>query len=298
VDKPAGITSATVVSLLKKKAGYRKAGHAGTLDPLATGVLICCINQATKLARFFLNGSKQYRGTLMLGEETNTLDAAGEVTAVCNVADFSAEKIQSVFSRFEGSMDQVPPVYSALKHNGIPLYRLAREGRPVQKPPRRICISSIAILEIDLPLIHFEVSCSAGTYIRKLCSDIGRELGCGGHLKNLRRTECCGFSEDRAVTLEEMEQLISEGRLSERLISMSDALEDMKGYIADQELADKVLYGRPITEKALQNKRMQTGQEGRFGKYIRIVDMKNNLLAVVGNEKNRDVYDYYCVFHP
>jgi tRNA pseudouridine55 synthase len=298
VDKPAGITSSRVVTWLKKNAGYRKVGHAGTLDPLATGVLICCINQATRLARFFLNGNKKYRGSLMLGKETDTCDSTGDVIATCDVTDFSEEKIQSVFGRFEGGIDQVPPVYSALKHNGVPLYRLAREGRPVQKPSRRVYISNLQILEIDLPLIHFEVSCSAGTYIRTLCSDIGKELGCGGHLKSLRRIESCGFSEDKAVTMEDVEKLISEGRLSERLISMNDALEDMEGYIADKELADKVLYGRPITEKVLKNKRTQSGQKGRYRKFIRIVDTKNNLLAVMDNEKNSDVYDYCCVFHP
>jgi len=298
IDKPAGMTSAKVVARLKKIADCRKAGHTGTLDPFATGVLICCVNQATRLARFFLHGSKKYQGTLMLGTETDTFDATGEVTATCDATDLSTEKIKSVFCRFEGEIDQLPPVYSALKHNGVPLYRLAREGKPVQKPSRRVHISSLRVLKIDLPLIHFEVSCSAGTYIRTLCSDIGKNLGCGGHLKSLRRTESCGFSEDQAITMEEMEKLSAEGRLSEKLICMSNALGDMKGYIADQELTDKVRYGQPITGKNLENKRIQSGKKNRYGKFIRVVDSENNLLAVMGNEKNSDVYDYCCVFHP
>jgi len=298
IDKPAGMTSAKVVAWLKKNAGYRKAGHAGTLDPLATGLLVCCVNQATRLARFFLHGSKKYQGTLMLGTETDTFDATGDVTATCDVTGLSEEKIKSVFCRFEGEMDQLPPVYSALKHNGVPLYRLAREGKPVQKPSRRVHISSLRVLKIDLPLIHFEVSCSAGTYIRTICSDIGKELGCGGHLKSLRRTESCGFSEDHAITMEEVENLLAEGRLSEKMIDMSEAIEDMKGYVADQELTDKVLYGQPITGRILENKRIQSGKKDRYRKFIRIVDPENNLLAVMGNEKNSDVYDYCCVFHP
>jgi tRNA pseudouridine55 synthase len=298
VDKPVGMTSAKVVAWVKKNADCRKVGHTGTLDPFATGVLICCINQATKLARFFLHGSKKYQGALMLGIETDTFDATGDVTATCHVTGLSAEKINSVFCRFEGEMDQLPPVYSALKHNGIPLYRLAREGRPVQKPSRRVHISSLRVLKIDLPLVHFEVSCSAGTYIRTLCSDIGKELGCGGHLKNLRRIESCGFSEDQAITMEEMEKLLKEGRLSEKLICMSDALEDMKGYIADQELMDKVLYGQPLTGKVLERTKIHSRKKDRYGKFIRIVDPENNLLAVMGIEKNSDVYDYCCVFHP
>ncbi len=298
VDKPAGMTSAKVVAWLKKNAGYRKVGHAGTLDPLATGVLICCINQATRLARFFLHGSKKYQGVLMLGIETDTFDATGEVTATCDVPGLSAEKIKSVFCRFEGEMDQLPPVYSALKHNGVPLYRLAREGKPVQKPSRRIHISSLRVLQIDLPLIYFEVSCSAGTYVRTLCSDIGKELGCGGHLKSLRRTESGGFSEDQAITMEETEKLLAEGGLPEKMICMSNALEDMKGYIADQELMDKVLHGQLLTGRFLENKRIQPGKKDRYGKFIRIVDPENNLLAVMGTEKNSDAYDYCCVFHP
>jgi len=298
VDKPAGMTSAKVVARLKKIAGYRKIGHAGTLDPLATGILICCINQATRLARFFLHGSKKYQGVLMLGTETDTFDATGDVTATCDVTGLSAEKIKSVFCRFEGEMDQLPPVYSALKHNGVPLYRLAREGKPVQKPSRQVYISSLRVLKIDLPLIYFEVSCSAGTYIRTLCSDIGKELGCGGHLKSLRRTESCGFSEDQAITMEETEKLLAEGRLPEKMICMSDALEDMKGYIADQELMNKVLYGQPLTGKVLENKKVQSRKKDRYEKFIRIVDPENNLLAVMGIEKNSDVYDYCCVFHP
>ena len=189
IDKPAGITSAKVVALLKRNAGLRKVGHTGTLDPFATGVLICCVNQATRLARFFLHGSKKYQGTLVLGTETDTLDGTGNVTATCEHTDFSVDRIESAFRRFVGAIDQVPPVYSALKHHGVPLYKLARKGTPVQKPARQVTISSLDILNIDLPKIDFQVACSAGTYIRTLCADIGTELGCGGHLQRLTDRE-------------------------------------------------------------------------------------------------------------
>jgi tRNA pseudouridine55 synthase len=172
VDKPADITSARVVARIKKFFGAPKAGHTGTLDPFATGVMVCCINNATRLSRFFLHGNKKYEALLHLGIETETQDSTGTIIATCDEVHFSDKTIQTVFKQFEGTLYQHPPIFSALKHKGIRLYKLAREGKPVQKPPRRISISYIKILEIDQPLIRFEVSCSAGTYIRTLCADI------------------------------------------------------------------------------------------------------------------------------
>lgn len=298
IDKPAGISSAKVVALLKEKAGLHKVGHTGTLDPFATGVLICCVNQATRLARFFLKGSKKYQGTLILGTETDTLDMTGKVTATCDFFDFPEEHLHSVFRRFVGEIDQVPPVYSALKINGVRLYKLARKGRPVQKSARRVMISSLEILQIDLPKIDFQVSCSAGTYIRTLCADIGRELGCGSHLQRLRRIESCGFSIDQSVTLEEMELLASQGRLKDNLICMNDAISAMKGMVADDVILKKILYGQPIMDSDLTGKWIESETKDRFNGFIKIVDIKNNLLAVMDTQKKDGLYDYCCVFHP
>ena len=183
VDKPANITSARVVAVIKKRLGARKVGHTGTLDPFATGVLICCINKATKLARFFLQGWKKYTAVLHLGIETDTQDSTGSIISTSDRIDCSEKKIQSVIQQYEGTIEQFPPLYSALKYKGVALYKLARSGKPVQKPARRVFISYIKILEIRLPFIRFETFCSAGTYIRTLCADIGTSLGCGGHLK-------------------------------------------------------------------------------------------------------------------
>ena len=202
IDKPAGITSAKVVARLKEIVGARKVGHTGTLDPFATGVMICCLNRATRLARFFLSGDKKYKAVLCLGEETDTQDRTGKTISVCKDLEFSDKEIRDVFKEFEGPVAQMPPVFSSLKHKGTPLYKLARQGKPVQKPARQIVIHYLKISDSDLPEIHFEVSCSSGTYIRALCADIGKRLGCGGHLKSLRRIESCGFSIDQALDLE------------------------------------------------------------------------------------------------
>ena len=292
IDKPAGITSAEVVACIKKIFKIRKVGHTGTLDPFATGILICCINRATKLARFFLHGNKKYEAVLHLGIETDTQDSTGIVTSTCDNVLFSEVKIRSVFNQFKGSMEQIPPIYSALKCKGIPLYKLARRGKPVQKPARHITIFNIEILRINLPLIHFSVSCSAGTYIRTLCSDIGKLLGCGGHLKELRRIQSSGFSITEAMKLSEIENFALSENISHRIISMSDALQDMPEYIADNALAKKIMHGNILTKKDLRPVHAET-LEG----FIKIVDTNNHLIAVLKDTKNRNRYGYCCVFN-
>ena len=292
VDKPPGITSAKVVARVKKWLKARKAGHTGTLDPFATGVLVCCINRATKLSRFFLHGKKKYEAVLHLGVETDTQDSTGIVTNVCHNVEFSKKTIQSAFKRFEGNIKQLPPVYSALKHKGIPLYKLARSKKPVQKPARQVSIITLKILEIHPPFIRFEVFCSAGTYIRTLCADIGASLGCGGHLKELRRIESSGFTITDAVTLEELEDLTLSEKLSDRLISMSNALKDMPEYIADKVLVNKINHGYIITKNDFMAEKINA-----FEGFIKIVDTNKTLVAVLKHAKDKNRYDYCCVFN-
>jgi len=290
IDKPAGLTSARVVSILKKLSGAKKAGHTGTLDPFATGVLICCINEATKISRFFLGGNKKYAARLCLGVETDTQDFTGKVISTCREFDFPNKAIQTAFKKFEGLIEQLPPAYSALKHNGIPLYVLARKGRPVQKPARKVHIFDIKIIEADLPEIVFDVSCSAGTYIRTLCADIGKVLGCGGHLKELRRIESCGFDIREASTIEDLEKLASDGNLPDRLISMSDALPDMPSHTADDVLIEKISRGKTITERDIYPEKLN-GPDN----FIKVVNKDNELLAILN--KAVDKYGYCCVIN-
>lgn len=292
VDKPPGITSAKVVARVKKLLKARKAGHTGTLDPFATGVLVCCINRATKLSRFFLHGKKKYEAILHLGIETDTQDSTGTVTDICKTVDFSKETIQSAFSRFEGTIKQLPPVYSALKHKGIPLYKLARSKKPVQKPARPVSIITLKILEIHLPTIRFEVFCSAGTYIRTLCADIGASLGCGGHLKELRRIESSGFTIADAVTLEELEDLTLSKKSSDRIISMSNALNGIPEHIADKVLVKKIMHGHIITKNDIMFETINA-----FEGFIKIVDTDKKLVAMLQCTKDKNRYDYCCVFN-
>ncbi|OIN95321.1 MAG: tRNA pseudouridine(55) synthase TruB [Deltaproteobacteria bacterium CG1_02_45_11] len=296
IDKPANITSAKVTAFLKKALKARKTGHAGTLDPFATGVLVCCINSATRLARFFLHDNKKYEAVLHLGVATDTQDPTGTITSTCDNVNFSEKTIRSAFKQFEGAVDQLPPIYSALKHKKVPLYKLARSGKPVQKPARPIYISYIKILDINLPFIRFEVSCSAGTYIRTLCADIGKSLGCGGHLKELKRIESSGFTIRDAINFSELKELaLSENlpdNLSGRIISMADALPNMPAHIADNALKEKIKHGKTITKTDFMSKPLPV-PEG----FIKVVEPTNDLIAVLNLQKESDRFKYCCVFN-
>ncbi len=297
IDKPPNISSAKVVAEVKRLLQARKAGHAGTLDPLAEGVLICCLNNATRLARFLLAGNKTYDAWLKLGIETDTQDMTGTVIAVNPVIDWPEDKIKSVFKRFEGQIEQQPPVFSALKHRGIPLYRLARMGTPVQKPARQVHITKIKILEIKLPLIRFAVTCSAGTYIRTLCADIGQQLGCGGHLLALKRTASSGFKIQQATPLRQLAERIKAGDCSRLVIQMADALADMPACIADQKLIEKIRYGKQLKRSDIEIDRSSEKSKKQDEKgNIKIVDGNNILHAVLNYEKNTDRISYACVF--
>ncbi len=290
VDKPENMTSAGVVNRIRKLTGFRKAGHTGTLDPFATGVMICTINRATRISRFFLNSSKTYAATMRLGVDTDTQDATGSVVQRRCADAVTEAEIRAVCRQFEGEIQQTPPAYSALKHEGVPLYRYARKGKPVYKPARPVYISYIKINEINLPSVSFEVRCSSGTYIRTLCADMGSVLGCGGHLASLRRTECGGFDISAAVKLSEIERQ-SEGHvLSDRLISMSDALGDMAAVVADPEMEEKIRFGRMITFDDHPESPVPVAA------FVKVITPDNRLLAIVSPCPDQGRYDYCCVF--
>lgn len=289
IDKPGEISSAKLVANIKRILGVKKAGHAGTLDPFATGVMVCCVNQATKLARFFLGGGKSYEATLTLGVETDTQDVTGTVISDNGKTTFSREAIVTVLRRFLGEIDQSPPIYSALKHKGKRLYRLAREGRPVQKPARRVNVSSIGLLSVDLPDVSFRVSCSSGTYIRTLCADIGKALGCGAHLKQLNRTEASGFRIEDAMQISMLEKLANAGKGFEGMISMTEALQGFPEIVVEDGMARKIRHGQPLSKRAL-----GTGHGGQ-NKFIKVVDTDHRLLAILKTCGEKSTYDYECV---
>ncbi|MCD0505107.1 tRNA pseudouridine(55) synthase TruB [Bordetella petrii] len=208
LDKPVGLSSNHALQRAKRSMDAAKAGHTGTLDPFATGLLVCCMGRATKISGAMLEADKAYRATLQFGEETDSGDLTGNVVATadggCQVTEAA---LRDALSRFQGIIEQVPPMYSALKRDGKPLYEYARQGIELERPPRQVTIHRIDLLSLEGTRAEIDVACSKGTYIRTLAQDIGRALGCYAHLAALRRTHVGPFSLDRAVTLEALQAM-------------------------------------------------------------------------------------------
>jgi len=212
IDKPAGITSHDVVDAVRRKLKMKRIGHAGTLDPMATGLLIILVGQATKLSQYLMGLDKAYAGTLKLGETTDSQDADGEITQTLDIpADLDQAKVEEVMNTFLGDQYQTPPMFSAKKQNGVALYKLARQGKEVERQPRFIRINQIRLDRCELPEVDFYVSCSKGTYIRTIAHDIGQKLGCGAHLTKLVRTSIDKYNLDDAVGLEAFKELDDAG---------------------------------------------------------------------------------------
>jgi tRNA pseudouridine55 synthase len=204
VDKAAGMTSHDVVALIRRKLEIRKVGHCGTLDPIATGLLLLTLGRGTKIQDLLMSEDKEYAGTLMLGVTTSTQDRQGEVIDRRPVPPLEASQIRAAFEKFRGDFYQTPPMVSAIKHGGVPLYKLARQGKVVEREPRLVHVYRYAVDRIALPEIDFNVVCSKGFYVRTYVHDIGEELGCGGHLKSLRRVKSGRFDVDQAITVDKI----------------------------------------------------------------------------------------------
>jgi len=204
IDKPVNCTSFNVVSRVRRLTKVKKVGHAGTLDPLATGLLIVCTGKKTKEISEYQAQRKKYTGVITLGKSSPSMDLATEITETVLPDDLSEEKIFSVRNKFLGNIEQVPPMFSALKHKGKALYKLARAGKEVERAPRQVEVFSFDITKFELPDIHFEIACSKGTYIRVIADDFGKELGCGGILSLLRRTEIGDYKVEDACDLEDL----------------------------------------------------------------------------------------------
>lgn len=211
IDKELGLTSNDVVRKVRRLLGLRRVGHCGTLDPLATGVLPVAVGRGTRLVEFLMEGEKTYRATLKLGESTATQDAEGDVLERRDWSGITEPAIVAVAATLVGPIAQIPPMYSALKRDGVPLYKLARQGVEVVREARAVTIFRLDVLAIDLPFVTIEVDCSKGTYIRTLAHDLGQLLGCGGHLTALRRTRNGRFGEAESITLTALEARIKAG---------------------------------------------------------------------------------------
>ncbi len=212
VDKPAGMSSFDVVRRVRRWAGTRRVGHAGTLDPFATGVLPIAIGQATRLIEYLMEGDKGYLATLRLGISTTTQDLQGDILVERDWQQVNADSLREAINKdFVGTIQQVPPMYSAIKQNGQPLYKLARQGISVERQPREIRVDEFRLLEFAPPDVRFLVACSKGTYVRTLAHDLGERLSCGAHLVDLRRIRCGSFGIEDSFTLEALQSFVDHG---------------------------------------------------------------------------------------
>ena len=294
INKPEGISSARVVNQVKKKFQVKKAGHTGTLDPFATGLLPVALGQATRLSRFFLGGAKRYRARVRLGIETDTFDRTGRIVNQADqecLAAIDPARVEDTAAGFRGKQLQVPPSFSALKHQGQPLYKLARQGEMIQKPARPIEIFSIQVTAVTLPEFELDIHCSGGTYIRSLAHDMGAKLGCGAHLSALCRTGVSHFTLDQAVELEALQDLLPDRR---GVIPMTDCLSFMPRIKADDALAQKIGHGGKLSDQDFRS--CQT-QPFTAGSPVRVTDSQNRLIAVIEADPNGSGYNYCCVFN-
>ena len=221
VDKAPRMTSHDVVAITRRALNTRKVGHCGTLDPLATGLLLIVIGKGTKIQDLLMSEDKEYVGTMMLGITTESQDADGKVVEEKPVPAFSRDQIDAVFGKFHGDFYQLPPMVSAIKQAGVPLYKLARQGKTVEREPRLVHVYAHEVQAVDLPRIDFRVVCSKGFYVRTYAFDIGQELGCGAHLQSLRRTKSGRFRVEQAVSVEELRNGDPE-EIARRILSLPE----------------------------------------------------------------------------
>jgi len=305
VDKPSGVTSHDVVKRVKRLLKVRKAGHTGTLDPMATGVLPVCINEATKIVQFLITDDKEYHGDLRLGIETDTQDMTGRIIKESDRIEENHSKIIDTFYGFTGNIRQKPPAFSAIKHKGVPLYKSARRGIFIDCPEREINISKINVLKIDLPYISFEVSCSKGTYVRTLCADIGKSLGCGAHLVSLRRVRSGNFHIKNSRSLEDVESLVDREAIEDDIIPLGMALSKLPQIKVDDILAKKIRQGKQISFSDLEGVSLS---HIKAGESLKITSLTDDLIAVAESlmtypfVDKKDGYDSACrlirVFNP
>ena len=280
ISKPAGWTSHDVVGKLRRSLGMRKVGHAGTLDPMAIGVLPILLGKATRVSEYLMEWDKEYEAVLRLGQDTDTQDATGAVTRERPVVGITEEAIRAVAAKFIGNLQQVPPMYSALKVEGQPLYKMARAGKTVDRKPRPVTIHQLEVLSVDIPEVSFRVTCSKGTYVRTLCADIGEALGVGAHLRQLCRTRVGPIHIEDSVSPLDVnpEFLLQENdRVLWGLDSVLGHLPEVK---IDASMRTRALNGAPIPQASVSSESMFSQGAGLNDGIVRVKDSVGQLLGL------------------
>lgn len=289
LNKPKDITSQDAVTKVKKILKIKKAGHTGTLDPMATGLLLVCINRATRLASYFSDLGKEYRAVMKLGETTDTQDAYGKIIARSDKIEIGNNIIEECLLSFKGNILQQPPMFSALKHEGQPLYKLARKGIDVDRKPREVSIYDIDLINIDFPYVTFRVACSKGTYIRTLCDDTGKKLGIGAHLFELERTAIGPFRIEDSLSFDELKNTdINEAGIK-GIYTMDKALSWLPELKIDDVTEKAVKHGNPIRVLSLSD-------DCKKAEAVRIKSSDGYLLAVGSYSPERNLIEMDVVF--
>jgi tRNA pseudouridine55 synthase len=290
IDKPARMTSHDVVAQVRRLLGIRQIGHFGTLDPFATGVLPLSVNKATRFAQFYLKSRKAYEGTMRFGFSTDTYDATGTPTSEAAPASFDAPELERLFREFTGRLMQAPPAYSAKRIGGARAYHLARQHQPVQLAPVEVEIYAFELLALEGERARFAAECSGGTYVRSLAHDIGRQLGCGAHLENLRRTTVAEFTLDRAVSPEKLAEAVRDEKLQSCLVPLEALLPDCPELVVRGREEASVRHGHAF----------ELAQTERFGRgtgrlqavtLLKIMNAERRLIAVARHVKGN-------IYHP
>lgn len=286
INKPFGLSSSEVCLKVKKILGLRKAGHLGTLDPLATGVLPLCINEGTKLVQFLLKSEKEYIGILQLGIETDTQDSQGKILRKTDNIPKDKDRIVEAFQQFKGEIFQTPPMFSAIKRNGVPLYKIARKGGWVPRKQRKVVIYDIVVLKIDIPHVIFRVVCSHGTYIRTLCHDVGQRLFCGAHMTKLTRVRNGPFHIRESVNMEDFEACSRGDLIEKHLILPKDALNGLQEVVVSDTMEQKIRNGLQITVNDIANLDLT---KVKIGQQIKVISCQGSLIGVVESLVNEDM---------
>jgi tRNA pseudouridine55 synthase len=305
VNKPKGVTSFAVVKEVKAILGARKVGHGGTLDPLATGVLPLFINRATKLVPFLMNGTKKYRATMKLGVETDTQDRDGKVVSESRNIPENHQQIIQVLSSFTGTGKQIPPMFSALKVQGTPLYKFARKGITLERKPRAISIYALTVTDITLPYVTFEVTCSAGTYVRTLCADIGKKLACGAHLTELTRLQSGLFHWQDAITLNKLRTTTSATAPQNNLLSLTKSFKNLPNLIVGSNLMSLLKERRTASVSQVKNVFPTTLNSGDLLKvsspgdtHVALVHSLMDSYKLLKSPETNQAWKLVCFFNP
>jgi tRNA pseudouridine55 synthase len=278
INKPAGQTSFSVVARIRRLSGERRVGHAGTLDPAATGVLPVCLGKATRIIEFLVDTTKRYRAEIELGTTTDTYDSSGQVTHRSKPDNITREHLDTALDSFRGTIQQTPPMYSAIKHQGQPLYKLARAGIEIERKSRPVTIHHLEAVGWQEPVITVEIECSKGTYVRTLAHDLGEALGCGGHLKSLVRTGCGNFNIDGSISMPQLEEAFRNGYWEQFVHPIDKALSHQKAIVVNTATEEKIRQGQPVT---IEDNSGNDQTKRTKKKYCRAYSLDGRFLAIL-----------------